>query len=306
MKVRLLIIFPIIFLLGSIQVFGQKKLVFVDYATEKPIPSLNVRYPNRLLITDSLGRIFVPDSIKKLTVSGINYELRQVACAAFDTIYLFAKPVVYEGVVISKPYKKPKLWWKRYNNMGLMLGRANDFYRVNISKFDERGDSIKFQFDASKLNKLPDSARIKLIIKSVNKNWKDTATLLSVLDDTQLQFFNKLDDQSKYVTDQLIFEREYSVNEIKDKYLTVPIDSIAKLYNEVFLSFGLIHCGRGKYFEEVGMTIRSQNASTYKLSIETTTGVVYPYMYLMIRQQYVLDKLLIPYFELVKGKMVKK
>ena len=302
MKLLFLLLFTL--LLPYTYVFGQKQLVFVDYATEKPIPNLNVRYPKHLLVTDELGKIVIPDSVKKLTVSGINYELRQVACAAFDTIYMFSKPVVYKSVLVKGPDKKLKLERKRVTNHGNTFKTSNIFFRFSLNQFSNGNDFLRFRFDERKLIRIPETAKIKLIIKSVNKNWEDTATVLSTLSEFQLLAFNKFENTSKYVPDQLLLEKEFPLNTVKEGLFEIGIDSIARMYNEVFVCIGIVNWETDRNtLMKNGAVFRSANRSISTLAIESSSGWKQPYLIHALNNPDLLElgKLLTPYCELVKG-----
>jgi len=143
-----------------------------------------------------------------------------------------------------------------------------------------------------------------LIIKSVNKHWEDTATVLSTLSEFQLLAFNKFENSSKYVPDQLLLEKEFPLNTVKEGLLEIGIDSIARIYDEVFVCIGIVNweTNRNTLIKN-GAVFRSANRPISTIAIESNTGWKYPYMFHTIKNDESLElgKILTPYFELVNG-----
>ena len=100
MKTKLLII---LFLsMGVSAAFAQRQLVVADIETLNPVAGTSVQGKEHVVITDSLGRFFVPDSSRTLVFSHVNYESRIVNMddLAGDTVYIISKLLNLKEVVV--------------------------------------------------------------------------------------------------------------------------------------------------------------------------------------------------------------
>lgn len=90
---------------------AQRKLTVVDVETLAPIAQANVVSNRQTVQTDSLGRVFVPDSCRSLLFSHVNYESRIINLEEVrDTVFLISKLLnVKEVVVFGKSKNKDDL-----------------------------------------------------------------------------------------------------------------------------------------------------------------------------------------------------
>ena len=90
---------------------AQRKLIVVDVETLAPIAQANVVSNRQTVQTDSLGRVFVPDSCRSLLFSHVNYESRIINLEEVrDTVFLISKLLnVKEVVVFGKGKHKDEL-----------------------------------------------------------------------------------------------------------------------------------------------------------------------------------------------------
>jgi hypothetical protein len=71
---------------------AQRRLVTVDVETGAPLRGVNVQSHHFIAVTDSLGRITVPDSLHTFLFSHVNYESSLVnTYQTADTVYLISK-----------------------------------------------------------------------------------------------------------------------------------------------------------------------------------------------------------------------
>ena len=80
---------------------AQRKLTVVDVETLAPIAQANVVSNRQTVQTDSLGRVFVPDSCRSLLFSHVNYESRIINLEEIrDTVFLISKLLNVKEVVV--------------------------------------------------------------------------------------------------------------------------------------------------------------------------------------------------------------
>lgn len=100
MKIWLFII--LLFTVGVVSAFSQKRLVVADVETLLPVEGVNVQGRGQVVITDSAGYFIVPDSSRTLLFSHVNYESRIVNLddVTADTVFIISKLLNLKEVVV--------------------------------------------------------------------------------------------------------------------------------------------------------------------------------------------------------------
>ncbi|MBQ8097624.1 MAG: hypothetical protein IJ243_11200 [Prevotella sp.] len=88
--------------MGVLSAFSQKQLVVADLETELPVAQVSVQGMSHAVLTDSLGRFTLTDSVRTLVFSHVNYERRIVNMdeVGGDTIYIISKLLNLKEVVV--------------------------------------------------------------------------------------------------------------------------------------------------------------------------------------------------------------
>lgn len=97
MRLILLLLFS-----GVVSVHAQRHFVTADVETGESVARVNVQGNGFYAVTDSMGCFTVPDSIRTLLFSHVNYESRIVNIddVAGDTIFIISKLLHLDGVVV--------------------------------------------------------------------------------------------------------------------------------------------------------------------------------------------------------------
>ena len=97
----------IFLLLCSLTVSAQRQFRVVDVETLVPIVGANAVSKSLTTQTDSLGSITLPDSIKTIVFSHVNYESRIINVSEVrDTVYMISKLLNLKEVIVFGHGKK--------------------------------------------------------------------------------------------------------------------------------------------------------------------------------------------------------
>jgi hypothetical protein len=228
-------------LLPSSLLFGQKYLLFIDGENKLPISNLTIRYIGRITQTDLKGKVLIPDSVLRIVVSGAQYEVESFKAPFSDTILLYKKAVEYatvpiEGILNKKKTKKTKLNGRNY---GFVFSNNSHFQRFKINSLGSDSVALRFFVSSRKIQKLPPEAKVRIEFRRVNKSWIDTTKLLVYLNDFQLSLVKQLEKEWLYAPNELVFRKDIPKADINTNTIDIPIDSLANIYEELFITIGL-------------------------------------------------------------------
>ena len=149
--VRLLLL---LLCLAATTAYGQRRMVAVDVETGLPLVGINVQGARFRTVTDSMGRVSIPDSCNTLLFSHVNYEsmLVNIREAKSDTVLLISK----------------------LNNLGevVVLGTS----KINEDKLEELNRRLRIEkAEAQLLNSDPSkpaSIPLGLLSRLLPKKWR--------------------------------------------------------------------------------------------------------------------------------------
>ena len=131
---------------------AQRRLVAVDVETGTPLKGVNVQSHHFVAVTDSMGRITVPDSLHTFLFSHVNYESSLVnTYQTADTVFLIS----------------------RLNNLGEVLVLGNG--KKQDDGMDELRERIRKQArtESELANANPNGNLFGLLGYLVPKKWKN-------------------------------------------------------------------------------------------------------------------------------------
>ena len=221
--------------------FGQKQLLFIDGDNKIPISGLTVRFTGGLVQTNINGLAIIPDTISRILVSGKNYELAKHQSPFSDSLKVFKQAVEYapvpiESVLNKGKKKKIKLDGRNY---GFVFSNRSHFQRFKINSLGSDSVTLRFFVSSRKIQKLPPEAMVRIEFRSVNKNWIDSTKLLAYLNDFQLSLVKQLEKEWLYAPNELVFRKDIPQSEVGSNLIDIPIDSLANIYDELFITIGL-------------------------------------------------------------------
>jgi hypothetical protein len=207
--------------------------------------------------------------------------------------------------VLNKGKKKKKRSEGR--NYGAVFTNRSHFQRFKINSLGSDSVALRFFVSSRKIQKLPPEAKVRIEFRTVNKNWIDTTWLLPYLDDFQLKIIKLLEKEWLYAPNELVFRKDIPQSEVKSNLIDIPIDSLAGIYEELFITIGLTNVD--------GQTINSTRAFEGKNRDIGNSGIHFykpneifiPFWFTIIKnQEYDFpETIFMPYFELVSTKKSK-
>jgi len=280
--------------------FAQRTVVFLDRKTEKPIAGLAVRYPTATRFTDANGAVIVPNDLVKITVSNPDYFIRNIYRPLRDTILLFSIAKVKQPPATYGNYYNASIKRRKFNSVGMIYPDKKLFQRIDIHNLSDKNAYLMYRLDEGELLKYDKEAKISVEIRSADKKWLDTASLVVNLDDKAISSVLRDSEDGIFAPGNLIKTKVFPIDSVKNGNLYIPIDSIASIYNEIFVNIGMINF-KPQFFDQL-KPFRSRSEYVHRLGFVTNEHVCYLYLCEKRRKTEKLkEEVDVPYNILVRG-----